>query len=535
MKQNQPSGKDPSMARFSAIIFIFLLCAKLLNFLKKILIGHLFGVGDTADAFFAAAYLPYYLAIFFEGAIFLTFLPAFASVRSQCGEEGERRFVSRMTLALTVLCLVCVVGMNLFGAEIVAELVPGFKHAKMMLTLPLLRILSLVVLFISLCTLFQALNSYHRHYLISASSGFMDTAFMIGFTLMSFKVWGIYGAAWGSVAGAFMAFVIQAIYYLRRHGAAWGPVNSKAGALSALIYALVPLAVVWIFQQVPMLVINRFGSGMWRGTISALNIAQALTTVPMGLVSRTVLLSIFPFLVKQVHEDSPQAASQTFFQTLRVSFVFLLPAGLMLSAFAKPIAAIFFSGAGIDPEGSRRIAHSLVWFGWSLFLLYADLFASQTLIAMRAVRAAILVSLMRALLSYAISYVLTSLLDYQGIAVGFSLALAVNFIFFFPVCFLMSGIRGAWFSLFGHILRLIFASLPILVGVWFLNHIDMTVWLALPWLLSSLIVVGGVVLLSLLVLRLLLGIKMPEALQIFEFLKIRKQPPLTDFEPPPVA
>jgi len=535
MSQPSRSGKEPSMARFSAIIFVFLLCAKLLNFFKKILIGHLFGVGDTADAFFAASYLPYYLSIFFEGAIFLVFLPAFASVRSQYGETGERRFVSQMAGVLLVLCLVCVAGMNFFGTEIVAQLVPGFKAAKMMLTLPLLRILSLVVLFISLCTLFQALNSYHRHYLISASSGFMDTAFMIGFTVLSFKAWGIYGAAWGSVAGAFIAFMAQAVYYLRRHGVAWGSVISKAGALSALIYAMVPLAVVWGFQQVPMLVISRFGSGMWRGTISALNIAQTLTTVPMGLVSRTVLLSIFPFLVKQAHEDSPQAASHTFFQTLRVAFVFLLPAGILLSAFAKPIAVIFFSGAGIDPEGSRRIAHSLVWFGWSLFLLYADLFASQTLVAMRAVRAAILIGVARAVLNYAIAYVLTTALDYQGIALGFSLALTVNFFLFFPVCFRISGIHGPWFSLHAHIAKLTLASVPVLFAVLFLNRIEMTVWLAWPRLLSVAVLTGGSAFLIVLSFGLMLLMKLPEADQILNFIKVRKQPALTDFEPPVVV
>ena len=49
----------------SLVVFLFLVGAKLLNFLKKILIGQLFGVSTVADAFFAASYLPYYFAIFF--------------------------------------------------------------------------------------------------------------------------------------------------------------------------------------------------------------------------------------------------------------------------------------------------------------------------------------------------------------------------------------------------------------------------------------------------------------------------------------
>ncbi len=475
-----PETKPRSMARYSVLIFIFLLSAKLLNFVKKILIGQLFGVGATADAFFAAAYLPYYLAVFFEGAIFLAFLPAFAAVRARAGEEGERRFVGPMAVVFGLLCLVLVMGMNLFSGPILAALVPGFKASQMQLALPLLRIMSWVLFFISLCTFFQALNSYHRHYLVSASSGFVDTAGMIVLTLASWKAWGIYGAAWGSVFGAFLACLTQAVFYGRSRNFFSVGLSFRSEQLLPCLAALVPLAVVWTFQQVPLLVLTRFGSGMWRGTISALNIAQTLTTVPMGLVSRTVLLSVFPFLVQQAHEETPEAASATFFSTLRASFVLLVPAGLLLSVFAKPITVIFFSGGGIDPEGSRRIAHSLVWFGWSLFVLYADLFASQSLIAVRSVRAAIWLSLLRASLAYTAGYYLAGWWDYEGIAFSFSLALAVNFFVFFPLVFRLSKFEGDWGAFFVFTLKLLASSLPLVGAAYLLNQIDMVSWLAWP-------------------------------------------------------
>ncbi len=520
------SSKKVSMARYSVIIFIFLLSAKLLNFVKKILIGRLFGVGDTADAFFAASYMPYFLAVFFEGAIFLAFLPAFAAIRARLGDEGERRLVEQMFFIFAGLCLGLIILMNIFSGPIMMQLVPGFKPHKMLLALPLFRIMTLVLLFISLCTFFQSLNSYHCHYLVAASSGFVDTAGMIAVTLLSWKIWGIYGAAWGVVLGSLLAFLTQMTFYFRRQGF-WPKPVFQAELLRPCLIGLIPLAAVCIFQQAPLLVLTRFGSGMWQGTISALNIAQSLTTVPMGLVSRTVLLSIFPFLVKQAHEDSSGSAAMTFFSTLRASFVLLVPAGILLSVFAKPIAVIFFSGGGIDPEGTRRIAHALTGFGWSLFVLYADLFASQSLIAMRAFRSAFWLSVLRAVLSYSICYYFSSWWDYEGIAWGFSAALAVNFIFFFPLCFRICGIAGEWKKLFLFTAQLWLAAFPLAAaGVW-LNRIEVPDWLNIPpgFLMAQ--ILGGGLALGLVYSAGLWLLRVPEFLTMLNKIKIRQTPAVT--------
>ena len=89
--------------RTSLVIFLFLVAAKLVNFFKKILIGQLFGVSWVADSFFAASYLPYYLAIFFEGILFLGFLPIFSQVMAEKSRVEADHFVWKMLLAVMLL------------------------------------------------------------------------------------------------------------------------------------------------------------------------------------------------------------------------------------------------------------------------------------------------------------------------------------------------------------------------------------------------------------------------------------------------
>ena len=480
---NPPATRRPGRIRFdsvfqaSLIVFTLLLATKLLNFLKKILIGQLFGVSRTADAFFAASFLPYYLAIFFEGVLFLGFLPLYAQLKAEKGEEAARQFVLEILLLILVVTT-GMVALAWWGTPwIVRELVPGFRPETRGLTQSLFQILSIVLLFITLTSFFKALNSYFEHYAVAASSGFVDTVVMIAITLLSWKLWGIYGAAWGSVAGVLAAFLVQAVFLFKKQEIFPARWVFRSAWLGKLALFLPPMAVIWVFQQTPTVILNRFGSGMWEGTISALAIAHTLTIVPMGLVSHTVLFAVFPSLARQTHETTPENLRETFFQTLRGGFLILIPAGFLLTALAPPLAGLFFDGGGIAEEGTQRIADSLACFGWATFVLYADHFMTQSLIAARRPLPAILLTASRAVLTYVIGYFFSALWDYQGLAFSFSLALAVNFFLLFPPLFKLSPYVGGWTALFRYTAKLLAASAPILLMGGFLSRRPIGEWM----------------------------------------------------------
>ena len=483
--------KTQTLLKTSALIFLFLVAAKALNFFKKILIGQLFGVSWVADAFFAASYLPYYLAIFFEGILFLGFLPLFSQVMTEKGKEEANQFVSEI-LFLIVLLTGSLAALAWWQAPwVIHELVPGFSSEEQELTRSLFRILSLLVVFISLTSFFKALNSYFENYTLAASSGLVDTGVMMAATLVTWKAWGIHAAAWASVGGAAVALANQALPLFRRHLVFPERFQIQTQWLAQLFLFLIPMAAIWAFQQIPLVILTRFGSGMWEGTISALTIAQTLTTVPMGLVSHTVLFAVFPSLAKQANGMNGLEAKGTFFQTLRGGFLILLPVGFLLTALARPVAVLFFRGGGITPEGTIRIANSLTCFGWATFALYADLFMSQSLIAIRKPLAAVFLCASRAALTYGIGYILSTYWDYQGLALSFSLALAVNLFFLFPLFFRLSPFRGEWKNLFQYGARLILAASPALFLGVFLSRWSVGQWLSFsPWVLVGILATG---------------------------------------------
>ncbi len=523
MKQDATQGKTrfrfDSVVRISVFIFVFLVAAKLLNFFKKILIGQLFGVSSVADAFFAASYLPYYLALFFEGVLFLGFLPLFSQVMTEKGEKEAREFVTEVSLAILLLTgLLVVLGWQM-APWIIHQLVPGFSASEQELTRTLFQIHTLIVVFISLASFFKALNSYFEHYALAASSALVDTLVTIAVTLMAWKIFGIYGAAWAAVAGAFSALLFQAFFLYRKHAIFSPRFSFKNEWIGQLILFLIPMGAIWGFQQIPLILLNRFGSGMWEGTISALSISQTLTTVPMGLVNHTVLFAVFPSLAKQAHESSSENLKETFFKTLRGGFLILVPLGFLLTSLARPLAALFFSGGGISQEGTTRIAISLACFGWATFALYADVFMTQSLIAIRKPLPAIFLCGTRAALTYISGYILSTYWDYKGLAFSFSLAMIMNFFLLFPLFFRLSPFQGKWKNLFAYTAKLILAASPIFLITAFVNHWSIKAWIDFPILLKiSVLAAGGLASLGIYLFFLFL-LKIEEAISIRQKIK----------------
>gem|GEM_PF-26292 len=473
-----------SILKTSAVVFLFLVGAKLLNFLKKIMIGQLFGVSSVADAFFASSYFPYCVAIFFEGVIFLGFLPLFSQVLNEKGKEEARQFAGE--ILFMVLCLTGFLAvMSWWGSSwFIHRLVPGFRPNEQNLSFSLFRIFSLLIIFVSLSSFFKALNSFFGYHVYASSSNLVDAIVMMGFTLLFWKVWGIHGAAWGAVLGALAASLSQAFYLFQKESSFTVRLPVHSQRFMGLFYFLIPLGVIWGFQQIPLIILNRFGSGMWQGTIASLTLSQTLTVVPMGLVSYTVLLAIFPSLTKQANGEASAELRDTFFQTLRGTFFILIPVGFLLTAFARPLSALFFQGGGISGEGTLRVANSLACFGWAIFALYADLFMTQSLIAIRKTLPAIFLCGTRALLTYLFCYFLSSHWDYQGLALGFSLGAVFNFLFLFPIFFRWSPFVGKWKSLYLYVGKLTLASLPLLFLAWVVNHWPVVQWIHTSKILS---------------------------------------------------
>jgi putative peptidoglycan lipid II flippase len=193
-----------------------ILISRLAGLARSVLFAKYFGQRtEAADAFNAAFRIPNLLQnLFGEGALSGSFIPVHAALRAKgehdAAAQMARTFFAVLTLAVSILVLLGV----LAAPFLVTILVPGFGGPKRDLTIRLVRILFPGAgLLVASAWCLGVLNS-HGKFLLSYSAPVAWNAAMIA-TLLYFGDrhgldWLAMDLAWGSVAGSFLQFAVQA-------------------------------------------------------------------------------------------------------------------------------------------------------------------------------------------------------------------------------------------------------------------------------------------------------------------------------------
>ncbi|KAF0119089.1 MAG: virulence factor, partial [Xanthobacteraceae bacterium] len=132
------------------------LLSRLFGFVRDLMFAAVLGAGPLADAFFVAFRIPnQFRAIFAEGAFSAAFVPGFAKVAAERGQNAALVFADRIFAFLLIAQLVLLAVAIVFMPTVVGLMAPGFADDPVRfpaaveltrITFPYLALVSLVIL-----------------------------------------------------------------------------------------------------------------------------------------------------------------------------------------------------------------------------------------------------------------------------------------------------------------------------------------------------------------------------------------------------
>src|SRR5215475_7174939 len=160
----------------------YTLLSRLTGFARDIMLAAILGAGPVADAFFVAFRLPnHFRAIFAEGAFNAAFIPAYARIRTQGGEQAAGLFSDRIFTLLFASQVVLLALALVFTPQAIDLLAPGFSRdpQQFVLAVDLTRITFPYLPLITLVTLWGGvLNALNRFAAAAAASTLLNVAMM---------------------------------------------------------------------------------------------------------------------------------------------------------------------------------------------------------------------------------------------------------------------------------------------------------------------------------------------------------------------
>lgn len=423
---SEQHNKGGNAIKTVSVMMLITLVGKVLGLVRDMLMGHYFGTGPVADAFFVASQIPrnFFDAIF-ASAISASFIPVFNEYLEKRGKDEAFRlsnsFISLMTL-LTLL--LSGVGMAL-AEPLAAFQADGFDPETLALCASLLRVLFPTIVFtgiaFSMVGILQSLGEFNIPALLSTVSN----GIIILYYLLLCDKFGIYGLAVAFLIGWAMQAVIQ-IPSMHRLGYRYRPALWHEG-MKKVFALMAPVMVSTWIQPINMVVSTKFASGLYRDSgVSAMTYANTLYTMLAGILVLSVANVVFPELSRlgtnQKREDFGALVSTS----LRSLLFLLIPMTVGLMAMAEPLIRLLYAWGEWTEESTALTTQALVFLALGMVGYGIQNILSRAFYAVQSGKIPLITGLASIAANLLLCFVLSPVMGIGGLALASSLSATIS-------------------------------------------------------------------------------------------------------------
>ncbi|NLE45461.1 MAG: murein biosynthesis integral membrane protein MurJ [Chloroflexi bacterium] len=365
------TGANAHVARSALLVAALFGADKVLALVRDAVIGQTFGASASLDAYYAAFELPDGLFTIIAGSAMATTLIPILTGRIVRGERDE---VWRLVSAVTNLALLLVAGVGAVGAvfapQVIQAVAPGFDAAQVALAAQLMRLVLIQTLIFTASGIAMGALRAYQHFLLPALAPLCYTASRILGTLLLAPRWGIFGLAWGGLAGAVIYFLVL-VPGLIRYGARWRP-TLRHSDLRAVLALMGPRVMGLGATYLTFVLPTFFGSRLAAGAISSYEYAWRLMQFPETIIGTALGITVFPTLAELASSGERDGLRRTASWALRLLLALAVPAGVVLVLLGQPLTSLFLERGEFGADTTARVV-------WALQFLALGLVAHSAL------------------------------------------------------------------------------------------------------------------------------------------------------------
>ncbi|HBB02964.1 MAG: integral membrane protein MviN, virulence factor [Candidatus Peregrinibacteria bacterium GW2011_GWF2_38_29] len=406
------------------------LLSRLLGLLRDRLFATTFGAVTAdgihnLDTYYAAFRLPDMLfQLLLYGVISASFIPIFSAyIKKDKAEEGWA-FANSCTTILTTFLFGVVALSLIFAPWLVKLIVPGFSQEKLDLTVNLTRIMLISPLFFGFSSIWQSIqNSFGKYFYIALAPVVYNLSIILA-TIIGAKEYGVYAITVGVVIGAFLHAGVQLPEIIRLGFKFMPNWNWRRGDLKEMGKLIIPRIVGLSAIQINLVVDTIIGSTLATGSITVLNYAINLNSLPMGIIGISISIVAFGVFA----ELAALEEHKKFFDHLKENFYkiiyLIIPAAVGMIILKKEIVGVILSGGKFGEQDIVLTAGTLGILSIGLAAQSINPLLSRAYFAYKNTKTPVLISIFSVVLNIVFSITLTKIFDFgvYGLATATSAA-----------------------------------------------------------------------------------------------------------------
>jgi putative peptidoglycan lipid II flippase len=352
-----------SLARAGLVVSGAYLVARILGYIRVVVIATTFGAAPELDAFFAAFRIPDLIfQLVAAGAVASALVPMIAGMRAQGEPERAWRVVSTIANLMIAGLFAFAVIAFLAAPVLVPLITPGFEGAQLAQTIDLTRLMLLAPMFLALGSVATAaLNGTQRFGAAAVAPVVYDLA-IIGAAVLLAPSMGVTGLALGVVAGSLGHLLVQ-LPPLVRAGFRYLPRIDLSDTQARLALALMGPRVIGLgVTQITFVVMTAVASNLGTGAVSAYTIAFSLLQIPLGVIGVPLGIVLLPSLAKELAVGRTDHYLEILTRSLRILAFVMLPITAIGMVLTVQVVELLLGYGEFDRAAVELTAATLLLF-----------------------------------------------------------------------------------------------------------------------------------------------------------------------------
>ncbi len=348
-------------------MFAFVL-SNVVGLVRQILVSRAFGTTQELDAFYAAATFPDLLfSLLAGGALASAFLPTFTGFLARENRDEAWRLASAITniviLVLSVSSGLAVLFAPALVRNVLFVLKPDLDPALDTLTIDLLRIILIAPTIFGVSGLLMSILNTHQKFWLPALAPVFNWVGWIISIFVFVPSMGIRGLAWGYVLGAILHLLVQVPGLLKLEGRKYLPtLGLNDPAVTEVARLMAPRLLGVAAVQINFVVNAMVASGQSEGSLSAINVARMVMTMPLFVIAQAIATAALPTFAAQVARGEHSGMRSSLAATLRGTLLLTIPATLGLILLREPIVAALFQRGEFNALSTEMVTWALLWY-----------------------------------------------------------------------------------------------------------------------------------------------------------------------------
>ncbi len=326
----------------------------------RLLISYFFGAAASSlDVYYAAFVVPDTIfQLLVVGALSAAFIPTFTKYLNK--NEDDAWYMTAMSINLVIGVLIVISAVIFVFASPISRLIaPGFDASQINLMVTLLRIMLGAQVLFGISGFLTSIIQAHHRFLVPALAPVMyNLGIILGVVFLS-PNFGIFGPAVGVVIGAALHMLIQLPLALRLGFRVIPKLDFKHPGVREVIRLMPPRVLALSTDQIEQFVAVTLASLLMSGSLSLLNAARLLYSIPASLFGATIGQAAFPTLSQSATlSDLSKFKSILANSILQILFV-ALPISTLFIILRIPIVRIIFGSKTFPWEATLLTGKTL--------------------------------------------------------------------------------------------------------------------------------------------------------------------------------